>query len=1745
VSRLRDLMLGFVSGDEHTSLEQHVLSCAACTAAIEDLSDSDGLADALRQAGSARVPGGQTVQRAIERACQLGAVARVTGPGDTAVSVDETTEKKHASRPELARLIAQVLSPARSTDELGWLGPHRVLQLLGYGGMGLLFLAEDGQLQRRVALKVMQPRLAASPGARSRFLREGRAAAALKHDNIVTIYHVGEDHGVFWLAMELLEGDPLDRRLNQQGRLELVEAVRIGREVAEALGAAHSGCLIHRDIKPANIWLESPRQRVKVLDFGLARPAQDDAELTGTGDIVGTPAYMSPEQARGEPVDHRSDLFSLGCVLYRMVAGKTPFGEKDTMGTLLALATRTPGPVRDLAPDVPAALEALISKLLLKDPAGRPQTAVEVARELAVIEAGLVPGVSPPPPPVSHDLFPPLRTSGLVRRSRFGLLGRHAAVLVASAVVLGGLMLAGVLLEIMTSAGTIVIEVDQPEAAGAVVTVDGQQRVTIKSAESKEPIRVVADEKEHTLKVSKGGFETFTRRFTVQSGKSETIRVRLEPLRGVAGSTDSKVAPAAQSEASLASRPGDADRALMPWLHERGINIPIAQKIETGEYFDLPAGSEPPSVSFVLRKLEVVNGSRITADEIGRLAELPFLNELSMAGSALAIEVVPQIMRLDYVKRLYLARTNLRSSDLSDLQKMPLLYDLHLNGNLLDDDGAVLRNFPALRDVLISGTRPVKLPRLAEIPGLRTIRIQWATVDIDEVAELQRKNPFCRVIIRRNGPFKVLGRDPVRDAAIALLGRGIKLRGGPMGSGAGQTLTQAMLAEDRPYVVKEMIIPADVRLTAEDRELMPSLFGALDTVDASGTSGADELAAAIGKNQVYLNINFAKSDLTDAGLKHLQAIGGLEILNIRESRVTRPAVEAFHTAVSRCLVTSTFGVFKAIAPGANIRESALSSRGNFALEFNAKDSYVDIPTLRYDGSHPITLEATITPYQTQIRGDVFGNSNSTGIRLSAPGNNEPSRNVFVVKDSAGYQVIPSLEAYTPHQPLHVAAIVRGSSVRMYVEGKLQGSSELTGSYEPGNDPFLIGATPGINSAPMKSPFSGVIDELRVSKVARYTADFTPEKRFAPDKDTLALYHFDEGQGITLTDFSGNGHHGMIFNAKWVSVVAGIPQVAQPVSDEPDRVMTKWLHERGVMTSLVQRRDNGEYFNLPIGAQLPDYGFRLRRVTINDSATITNADLGRLAELPELMEITGNSRKLDGEAAKQLATLQFLEGLHVAPSNIPTSALVHLKRLPVLHRLHVNFKQVDDNWASLRDWSALRELTVMGKQTISLDLLGEYPRLRMIILVDGSLSLDQVERIQRQNSLCRVVTGKGPAGKVVGPDPVREAAGRLLARGLELQGLLVFGRPVGPLTQEMLDSGTAYQVTGLMVPRGTILTAEECGLFTRFLGSLGDVHAVGISGADALAAVLGEHSVFWKLDFSQSDLTDAGLAHLHGIVSLETLNVRRTAVSRMGVESCHAAVPRCHLISDFGVFPATRAAPLESRSPTKPNASGPDGKPTAVKTNGIDAVSPARGKPDATVERGSDRWVALLNGKDLEGWRTARLPKSTGLGRWQVDDGILTASDGPTRLLTTKELIGDFQFRVEVMVLPDEVENGGCCIVLCHRPTSDRPPLPSDYRLLLSKAQTENYGAFHLVSSAHDGARYEELRKPIQPIVLTPEKWYRVQVNVMERKIDVSMDGERVISYDAGDRGIPPGAIGFLAGRGSTMRIRNAEWRRLP
>jgi serine/threonine protein kinase len=282
------------------------------------------------------------------------------------------------------------LLPPQRPDEMGRLAHYRVLKVLGQGGMGVVFLAEDTRLGRTVALKTMKPEIAADPRHRQRFLREARAAAKVEDDHIVPIYDVGEERGVPWLAMPLLKGQSLDEMLKRLKVLTPAQAVRLGAQVARGLAAAHAAGLIHRDVKPANVWVEPEGGgRAKLLDFGLAREERPDPDgtepLTRTGAVVGTPAYMAPEQARGEKLDARADLFSLGCVLYRAVTGRLPFQGDGLMGTLLALATETPPPPHEVNSAVPPPLSALIVKLLAKERTGRPASASEVVTALQAL----------------------------------------------------------------------------------------------------------------------------------------------------------------------------------------------------------------------------------------------------------------------------------------------------------------------------------------------------------------------------------------------------------------------------------------------------------------------------------------------------------------------------------------------------------------------------------------------------------------------------------------------------------------------------------------------------------------------------------------------------------------------------------------------------------------------------------------------------------------------------------------------------------------------------------------------------------------------------------------------------------------------------------------------------------------------------------------------------------------------------------------------------------------------------------------------------------------------------------------------------------------------------------------------------------------------------------------------------------------------------------------------------------------
>ncbi len=266
---------------------------------------------------------------------------------------------------------------------------YRVVSRLGEGGMGAVYLAEDTRLARQVALKVLPADLASDPERMQRFIREARLASALSHPNVAHIYEIGDDSGLRFLAMEYVEGEPLSARL-RGSPIALAELLSIAAQVADALDAAHSKGIVHRDIKPSNLML-TPRGHVKVLDFGLAKleapTGGDETQLiTGAGVVMGTVAYMSPEQALGRAVDHRTDLFSLGVVLYEMAAGRLPFAGATPSETMARILGSQPESIARFNYEIPEALDRIVRKCLEKDRERRYQSARDLLVDLRNLE---------------------------------------------------------------------------------------------------------------------------------------------------------------------------------------------------------------------------------------------------------------------------------------------------------------------------------------------------------------------------------------------------------------------------------------------------------------------------------------------------------------------------------------------------------------------------------------------------------------------------------------------------------------------------------------------------------------------------------------------------------------------------------------------------------------------------------------------------------------------------------------------------------------------------------------------------------------------------------------------------------------------------------------------------------------------------------------------------------------------------------------------------------------------------------------------------------------------------------------------------------------------------------------------------------------------------------------------------------------------------------------------------------------
>ncbi|MEM9645470.1 MAG: serine/threonine-protein kinase [Planctomycetota bacterium] len=288
-------------------------------------------------------------------------------------STATTEDDRHPNESLLLREISGWLDPTDDPHMLGRFGGYEIVGIIGHGGMGIVLKGFESSLNRYVAIKVMAPRLASSGTAKKRFQREAEAAAAVLHDNVIAIHRVGEAHGLPFLVMPYLNGETLQHRLSTRGPLSIQATLRIASQIAAGLSAAHQQGLVHRDVKPANIMLQPGTDRVTITDFGLARAA-NDAGMTRTGVIAGTPPYMSPEQAHGECVDNRSDLFSLGSVIYAMVTGRAPFRGESASDIIQEVCQSAATPMRHADPSVPDWLENLVGRLLRKLPSDRPQS---------------------------------------------------------------------------------------------------------------------------------------------------------------------------------------------------------------------------------------------------------------------------------------------------------------------------------------------------------------------------------------------------------------------------------------------------------------------------------------------------------------------------------------------------------------------------------------------------------------------------------------------------------------------------------------------------------------------------------------------------------------------------------------------------------------------------------------------------------------------------------------------------------------------------------------------------------------------------------------------------------------------------------------------------------------------------------------------------------------------------------------------------------------------------------------------------------------------------------------------------------------------------------------------------------------------------------------------------------------------------------------------------------------------------
>lgn len=1372
-------------------------------------------------------------------------------------------------------------------------GNYVIQDKIGSGGMGDVYLAKHRRMQRCVALKLLPTAMAQDQNVIRRFQREVQAAAKLSHPNIVTAHDADEVDGTHYLVMEYVEGTDLSELVKQQGVLSVGQALDYILQAAKGLEYAHQQGIIHRDIKPSNMLLDN-QGTIKILDMGLARIDEVDEEnpataLTQSGSVMGTVDYMSPEQAQStHTADNRSDIYSLGCSLYYFLTGNSVYGGQTVVNRILAHRDQPIPSLVSANVQVPANVDAIYQKMIAKRPEDRfqsMQAVIDAIEKCDLLNPASTMSSAPPDPELqkflqsqkvassptivmpagemqaeempadSQDSTP---TSDFLNNTVSGTVfqslqrkrkskGKRGWV-IAGVMLAAFIFLAGIVFKIETPAGTVILEVDQPAAAGAVVTVDDERKITIATGKGQEPIQVSADEKKHTLKVTKGGFETFTWQFTVKSGQTETIKVRLVPLA---------VAEKADPDPSMPFPM--TDREIVEWILSVGGSVAV-----NSEHNNLTSIKDMPAEPVEYYGVNLCD-AKFPPHDLQRLANLKPLYGLRLSGDSVG------------------------EQDFQYLKFVNGVHDLNLEHFTIEGDGLkYLSGFQSLKVIRVydSTIRGEGLSYLGQFLNLITLDLVACTIDSAVMQQIGN---------RRQLNFLNLSNSQIDDVGLAHLSGLTKLK--KFYAHMNPDITDEGLKHLQGMKELELLTVGGTGITDVGLQQITELKQ-LNRLDIYNTRITDNGLAHLTKLKYLNSLNLRLTPITDAGLKHLSHLKQLATLNLQETKVTAEGVAALQKTLPDCTIISEFDSIKTEQ---ELLEWVFSQGGKVGINsdlkfFASMEELPDEPVVYYNinlSNTNILLQdlqyleglsklSTLRLDYTQIQDQdlsilknfhelTFLHLNHTGITgegfkhlIALPEFDAISLENTKLTD-AGLHVLSDIEPlrllYVSNTDITNDGMQTIGEMKNLTKLKITGNSQLndTGLAHLANltrlEYLFAYQNLGITDAGLKHlqgldslheislSTTGITDEgLKYLAGLKKLGKLEIANCKITDEGLKHLYQAKTLQNLDLrqTNVTPEGIAALKRALPKCKIESDFEAAMLDRSPKTEREIAEWVIGLGGSVAV-----NGMSFNQI--ADLPDEPFEITAVALRE-AEFKDDKLASLVHLKHMMELYLDSTSISDSALEHLGKLQQLQKLSLSKTKITGAGLSELVKLPNLTNLNV----------------ADSALTNVGLKHIG--------NLKQLV----TLNIPNISGI--------------------------EDTGLAHIAGLtKLQELYLHNNP------QLSDEGIKHIREMQLLTELTLANTGISDAGMKYLAEMKDLEKLHLANCQRLSDAGFEHLANLKnlksLQLFLTPITDAGLKHLHGLKNLEQLNLRDTKVTSAGVAALQKALPNCKIDSDFEAKPA--------------------------------------------------------------------------------------------------------------------------------------------------------------------------------------------------------------------------------------------------